>query len=418
MKIYRVATGAKLECLGDPIRGVPIVNIPLSEHQRVAAVEAKCELVDVDDEKNIQSSEPYITFPDDLYLSWAMLKAFVDEVLKEPSRPAILGVRRTGEAERIAATQDVVLTDAMVVYPVCYIVPGSGIEPVPVLVETQDAMQIKRKWLEHVVPSSETVHHITHKSIIQVITPMHLLIANTYAIINHLAGITRRSFLGDIAQLILKFARLIGKEKALLAWLDKKRKPSDKAPSKFMYWLLRRMNKIGKNCDIHPTAVIEASVIGDNVRIGAFALIQFSHIGDNVDISEFANVRFSCVGHDTQIISRARISFCLVYPRVFFVAQGLQFAVVGRESQLYSSIYSDFRLDKKPLKTLFRGKLVDSHMPFMGPTIGHRAKIAAGFVLAPGRFVPNGITVYPNKISVLNKIPADLKEGDSYVVGE
>lgn len=149
------------------------------------------------------------------------------------------------------------------------------------------------------------------------------------------------------------------------------------------------MNKIGKNCDIHPTAVIEGSVMGDNVRIGANAYIQFLHIGDNVDISEFSHIRFSSIGSNTQVITSARISLCLVYPRIFFIAQGLQFAVVEREAQLYFSIYSDYRLYGKPLKTLFRGKLVDSHMPFLGSVIGHRSKVAAGLVLAPGRVVPN-----------------------------
>ena len=419
MKAYRIATNAKIECLGDPVGEVLIMNIPLAEHQRVAAVEARCELVDVQDEKSIQSSEPYITFPDDLYLSWAMLKAFVDEVNKEPVRPAILGIRRTtGESENIAAMQDVTLTGTMVVYPVRYVVPNSNREPIPVLVETQDVMQIKRKWLDHVLPAAETIHYVTHKSIIQIITPVHLGIANAYAIMNWLAGVTRRGFLGKLARFLLKVARIIGKEKALMTWLEEKRKPSDKAPPRFTYWLMRCMNKIGKNCDIHPTAVIEGSVIGDNVRIGAFALVQFSSIGDNVDLSEFSNIRFSSIGHDTQVISRARISFCVVYPRVFYVAQGMQFAVVGRDAQLYSAIYSDFRLDGRPLKTPFRGKLVDSHMPFLGSTIGHRAKVAAGFVVAPGRVIPNGVTIYPNKSAVLDRVPDGLKEGSVYFTGE
>jgi hypothetical protein len=80
-------------------------------------------------------------------------------------------------------------------------------------------------------------------------------------------------------------------------------------------------------------------------------------------------------------------------------------------------MYYDYRMDQKPLKTPFRGKLVDSHMPFLGPVIGHRAKVAGGLILGPGRVVPNGVILYPNENTVINRIPDKLQEGQVIQAG-
>jgi hypothetical protein len=85
--------------------------------------------------------------------------------------------------------------------------------------------------------------------------------------------------------------------------------------------------------------------------------------------------------------------------------------VVGRDAQVFPSMYYDYRLDGRPLKTWFRGKLVDSGFPFMGPVVGHRAKVAGGLSLGAGRLVPNDVVVLPNPNTVVDRIPNDLAPG-------
>ena len=80
-------------------------------------------------------------------------------------------------------------------------------------------------------------------------------------------------------------------------------------------------------------------------------------------------------------------------------------------------MYFDFRLDGKPILTYHRGKLVDAHTHFIGPIIGHRAKVAGGLALGPGRVVPNGVIVYPNPATVVNSLPLDLPEGHVVTAG-
>ena len=60
--------------------------------------------------------------------------------------------------------------------------------------------------------------------------------------------------------------------------------------------VLARMGTVGKNCQIHPTAVIEACHIGDNVVIGPYAVVRASVIGDGAKIEEYATVNISAGG--------------------------------------------------------------------------------------------------------------------------
>ena len=60
--------------------------------------------------------------------------------------------------------------------------------------------------------------------------------------------------------------------------------------------ILRRIGSIGKNCMIHPTAVVEACTIGDNVEIGPHAVVRACVIGDGAKIDEHCVVNLSVVG--------------------------------------------------------------------------------------------------------------------------
>jgi NDP-sugar pyrophosphorylase family protein len=145
--------------------------------------------------------------------------------------------------------------------------------------------------------------------------------------------------------------------------------------------------------------------------------VQFSSIGDGVTMGPGNIVLTSVIGAETNLVTREWISLCVVGPGCFFAPRFIQFATVGRDAQVYPSMYYDFRLDGKPILTPFRGRLVDAGTEFLGPIIGHRAKVAGGLALGPGRMVPNGVTVYPNEATVVNRFPPGLEEGDVVFAG-
>jgi len=69
-------------------------------------------------------------------------------------------------------------------------------------------------------------------------------------------------------------------------------------------------SRIGRNCDIHPTAIIETgAIIGDNVQIGAFSFIgKHVKIGNNCTIKPHAVIEgYTTMGQGNKVFSFATI---------------------------------------------------------------------------------------------------------------
>ena len=101
--------------------------------------------------------------------------------------------------------------------------------------------------------------------------------------------------------------RIFGKLKIILGWILKIRSFNKQT-------FLRRIGKIGNNCQIHPTAVIEGCDIADDVVVGPYSVLRGSVIGKGSKIEEHATVNISVVGENCQIGRYATANLCLLYP--------------------------------------------------------------------------------------------------------
>jgi carbonic anhydrase/acetyltransferase-like protein (isoleucine patch superfamily) len=148
--------------------------------------------------------------------------------------------------------------------------------------------------------------------------------------------------------------------------------------------------KVGKNCSIDPTAVIQGpTIIGDNVTIEPGAVISQSIIGDHVSIQQGCQVQYSVIGDKSWLAFRAAVTMTTLMERCI-VAQNscLQLCVVGRNSFIGAgNTFTDFNLLPRPVKTLHRGQMVSTGRNVMGSCVGHNCRIGAGFVIYPGRMI-------------------------------
>lgn len=167
---------------------------------------------------------------------------------------------------------------------------------------------------------------------------------------------------------------------------------------------LRFMNRIGKRCRIHPTAVIEGCVLGDDVTVGAHAVLRFSIIGDRSHIDDQASVVYSVLGADNNIANKNHIAFCLSFDGVFLIHGPYQFSVFGRNSAVFATINCDVRMDRRTIHIETDRGRIDSQQHLLGIAYGHEAKVAGGNILAPGQVVPNGHTQMPPDFAV-TRIP-------------
>jgi len=175
--------------------------------------------------------------------------------------------------------------------------------------------------------------------------------------------------------------------------------------------LLTGMNKIGRGCEIHPTAYLEGAELGNNVKIGANAVIRMSNIGDDCDIGDGSVIKHSVVGSGSVFFDDLTLGFAVCYPETFLIHGPYHLSVFGRSSAMFATILGDFRLDGKPIKLDVNGELLPYPFPFIGSFIGHRTRVAGGCIIPPGRIIPNDLLIFPPSDSVLNRIDEELPHG-------
>ena len=162
--------------------------------------------------------------------------------------------------------------------------------------------------------------------------------------------------------------------------------------------IARRIGTQGKNCKIHPTAVIEACEIGDNVEIGPFAVVRASVIGDGAKIEEHATVNLSVLGARSRAARYSMINLCVLMEEAFVSrGGGFQMMLFGKGSFVaVDAVMLDLSFGKTIRVLDNHGEWIDTKQHFMGCCIGHRAAIGNAVRLNYGVAVPNDALLVAN----------------------
>lgn len=156
--------------------------------------------------------------------------------------------------------------------------------------------------------------------------------------------------------------------------------------------------KIGKNCDIDPSAIIRGPAqIGDNCAIGAGVIIDNCTIGDNVTIDAGCTLMMSSVGNNCFLPFRASLYLTQVMENTI-IAQNtcLQMCVIGRNSFVGAgSTFTDFNLiAQKPMRAANTdGELQSVGQIVLGSAVGHNCRIGSGMVVFPGRMIESDVVL-------------------------
>ena len=154
--------------------------------------------------------------------------------------------------------------------------------------------------------------------------------------------------------------------------------------------LAAALSQRGVDCKVHPTAVVEASVLGDGVEVGPFCVIRGSVLGDGVRIEEHAIVNASVLGPGARIGRRGTANLCLYFPGAFTGAgNGFQASVFGRDCFVAWSVTVMDLSFGKPIRVNHRGQRCSTGSWFLGAAVGHRARLGAHVALGYGSEVPN-----------------------------
>lgn len=159
-----------------------------------------------------------------------------------------------------------------------------------------------------------------------------------------------------------------------------------------------RLVKVGRNCSIHPAAVILGpTTIGDNVVIEPGAVIDNCIIGSNVTIAQGCQLMLSTVGDGCFLPFRASLYLTTLMENSM-VAQNtcLQMCVIGRNTFIGAgNTFTDYNLIPAPIRALSGdGGLEDANRPVLGGCVGHNCRIGSGLIVYPSRTIESDVVLF------------------------
>ena len=360
MKAYRIKTNEPISPFGDEASTIPILNQPLAKIQEQTLKVAGFNLVD-----EVPADEPYLLLTDRIWFTAELLRRL------KPHRGQLASSDKAW-SEGMHCLQDLKYNGG---YELAMIEAGGAplfenLEPVSFNWDLRDAepmdlhpsMAHAQKQLR-VGPCM--VHQLHHWS--------HVLRINQLAIAN----------IGEEVRLKWREGNIFVRLWMAILFLCRVRSINRQQ-------VLARIGTIGKNCQIHPTAIIEACHIGDNVVVGPYAVVRASVLGDGVKIEEYATVNISVVGAETRINRYALANLCVLFDRVMIShGCGYQGCVIGRDAFTAWDVTAIDLSFGKTIQVQHNGEWVDSGQHFLGAAIGHRAVLGNRVRINYGVSIPN-----------------------------
>jgi len=197
-----------------------------------------------------------------------------------------------------------------------------------------------------------------------------LLFANQIAIIANIAVQVRRS---PFSWLRALFARRRGSLRQRIP----------------LYW-----NRIDATAQVHPTAVIEGSIIGAGCRIGAGCIVRYSVLGKEVQLHDGAKVEYSAVDDRTWLMHDLVLYRSVVERDVFLIHGPYQFSFFQHTSAAFATIMMDYRPDARDITISTPEGPCKYRGCFLGALLEEGAKVFGGTLTAPGITIPAGKEVY------------------------
>jgi len=396
MKAFIIKTNTVIPPFNDHCGDILILNERLRDYQARVLSEAGFESVRLESaalkDENLSGA---LVLTDDIFFTPEFLAEFLKRAMAADAPLVRAALEKTLFTKQIAILQRLKENESVMEYPLYY-------SKAPVFEESRaknavinpDEFYESGHFPDHMIGKDHFKFCVTSKAVVRVCEPIHIAMVNMAA---NFARLARFRKLGAAAKLGVLFrARSISEAKILGA-----------------------LSVIEKGAKVHPTAVIEGSVIKSGAVVGAYAVVRFSVIGGGAYIDDHSAVKFSVVGEKAYIANNNVIFFSVVYPRAFLISGPYQFSCFGYDSAVMNSIPSDYRLDGKTISVMCSDGVKDTGLRFAGSIIGHRTKIAAGLIIAPGRMIPNDVTLYPDPAMVVNKVPesAAEKKGTWFLTG-
>jgi UDP-N-acetylglucosamine diphosphorylase / glucose-1-phosphate thymidylyltransferase / UDP-N-acetylgalactosamine diphosphorylase / glucosamine-1-phosphate N-acetyltransferase / galactosamine-1-phosphate N-acetyltransferase len=379
MNAYMITSSKIIEPFNEHPRQSLIVNQELGNLQEGTLQSCGLELKPIANITEIDESTEHIIFVDSLYFTKELLNEFIARSRVQNRRTTCAAKVGITTLRSVVNTQDVMIYPDHIEYGLSY-VPAKAPkdDPVPVVIDLDQFFE-DFPMPEHMFGSKNYPIPMTDLLIAQIDHWTNLWAMNIGTLLSEAAKLKKASK--------LKLLRLALKAASFNQWR-----------------VVSKLNRIGCNCDIHPTAYIEGSAIGNNVRVGARSVIRESIIGDKSYIGNNVTIDLSVTGEECNIRNGAVVQYAVLYPGTFTMNRLISISLCGRDTFLGDGVVlSDFRLNREPVTVIRDGRQINTGNTFIGSCLGHGVYLGAGIVLAPGRTIPNGTRIALDEARIIRK---------------
>ncbi|MBI4858963.1 MAG: hypothetical protein HY815_01615 [Candidatus Riflebacteria bacterium] len=332
-----------------------------------------------------------LLFAENLFFSPEFLTEFMRRSRASGAGLTRACLKRGVFSQQLAVLQEVEQTEEHLAFPL-FFAKGTAFDPktaVSIVIDVDEHFE-SGNFPRHMLGKDNFRFSVTTRPILALTEPVHIGLASMAANFARLGRLRKPGPVGAL--------------RALLAILTAFSLDRETLKAR----ALRALSRIDPTARVHPTAVVEGSVIGPGARIGAYAVVRFSVVGADAFVDDHAGIKFSIIGDRAYIANNNVIFFSTVYPGAFLISGPYHFCCFGYDSAIFNSIPSDYRLDGKTIKVATSRGVQDTGLRFGGSIVGHKTRIAAGLIFPPGRAIPGGVTLYPDPARVVGNIDPDL----------
>lgn len=309
MNAYMITTNKIIEPFSEHPRDSLIVNQELGRLQEETLRSCGLELKPIANITEIDERKEHIIFVDSLYFTKELLNEFIARSCVQNRRTTCAAKPGIATLRSVVNTQDVMIYPDRIEYGLSYVPAKSPKDdPVPVVIDL-DQFYEAFPMPEHMFGSKDYPIPVTDLLISQIDHWTNLWAVNIATLLSEAAKLKKASK--------LKLLRLALKAASFNKWR-----------------VVSKLNRIGCNCDIHPTAYIEGSAIGNNVRVGARSVIRESIIGDKSYIGNNVTIDLSVTGEECNIRNGAVVQYAVLYPGTFTMNRLISISLCGRNTFL------------------------------------------------------------------------------------
>lgn len=156
--------------------------------------------------------------------------------------------------------------------------------------------------------------------------------------------------------------------------------------------LAQALTRIDPTASVHPSAVVEASVLGAGARVGPGAVVRGSILASDARVEALGICEGAVLGRGAVVQRQALCRYCVLADEAM-LGGAAQLAVFGARSSLKRGSYAMDQGLGRDVRVPIGGRFERAPLGLAGPTFGEGVQVGSGVWIAPGRVLPPGIVV-------------------------